>query len=180
MVHAQIDIWVIPLVFFLLPRATEAIYTCTFSILCQELALLPPANDDESKKTPPHTRANPPASDKDQVTLDSEEKERLRALGPCVCNMDFEPAQFNAFKQFFSGEVQGFHFHFCQAVACNVQAHAELSRLSWRDTLDTCRFVLAQFSALAFLKPEHTAMGFEVLSKNPYIVKHPEFKPFLK
>ena len=46
--------------------------------------------------------------------------------------------------------------------------------------MDTCRFVLAQFSALAFLKPEHTAMGFKVLSKDPYIVKHPEFKPFLE
>ncbi|KAJ9088030.1 hypothetical protein DSO57_1027124 [Entomophthora muscae] len=71
-------------------------------------------------------------------------------------------------------------YYYCQSVACNVQANADLSRLSQRGTLDTFKFVLAQFSALAFLKPEHTAQGFEVLSKDPYLVKHPEFRAFLE
>ncbi|KAJ9089889.1 hypothetical protein DSO57_1008290 [Entomophthora muscae] len=83
-------------------------------------------------------------------------------------------------EQLFSRKVQGCHFHFCQAVVCSVQAHAELSRLSQRDTSDTCKFVLAQFFALAFLKPEHSAQGFEILSKDPYTVKHPEFRLFLE
>ncbi|KAJ9062996.1 hypothetical protein DSO57_1004628 [Entomophthora muscae] len=79
------------------------------------LSLLPsPNNNNDAKKTFTHTRTNSPATDKDQVTLDLEEK-----------------------------------------------AYAKLSRLSQRDTSDTCKFVLAQFSALAFLKPEHTAQGFK-------------------
>ena len=42
------------------------------------------------------------------------------------------------------------------------------------------KFVLVQFSALAFLKPEHTAQGYKVLFKDPYIVKHTELRPFLE
>ncbi|KAJ9057413.1 hypothetical protein DSO57_1022953 [Entomophthora muscae] len=99
---------------------------------------------------------------------------------PHICIMDFDPAQFNAFEQLFNAEVQGCHFHFCQVVAQNVQAHAKLSKFSQRDTLDTCKFVLTQFSALAFLKPDHTAQGFKVLSKDPYTVNHLYFKSFLE
>ncbi|KAJ9087128.1 hypothetical protein DSO57_1036360 [Entomophthora muscae] len=74
--------------------------------------------------------------------------------------MEFEPAQFNAFEKLFGVEVQECHFYFHQAFACNVQANDDLSRFSWRNTLDTCILVLTQFSVLAFLKPEHTAQGF--------------------
>ncbi|KAJ9075001.1 hypothetical protein DSO57_1000941 [Entomophthora muscae] len=59
MSHAQIDIWVIPLTFFLLPGATKAIYTCAFTILLQALSLLPDNNN--AKKTP-YTFTNPPAA----------------------------------------------------------------------------------------------------------------------
>ncbi|KAJ9089754.1 hypothetical protein DSO57_1009505 [Entomophthora muscae] len=68
-------------------------------------------------RRPPHIPTNSPDADKDQATLDSEEKVSLRALGPHICIMDFNPAQFNAFEQLFSRELQGCHFHFCQAVA---------------------------------------------------------------
>ncbi|KAJ9067710.1 hypothetical protein DSO57_1036391 [Entomophthora muscae] len=144
MINAQIDIWVIPLTFFIFPGATEAIYTCASFILFQELSLLPP--NDDAKKTPPHMHPNPPDADKDQATLDLKEKVGLRALGPHICIMEFEPAQFNAFEQLFGMKVQGYHFYFHQAVACNVQENDDLSRLSWRNTLDTCIFVLTQFS----------------------------------
>ncbi|KAJ9067064.1 hypothetical protein DSO57_1003370 [Entomophthora muscae] len=90
MVHAQIDIREISLAFFLFPGATKAIYTRAFSILCKELSLLSPDNNNGAKKTP-HTCTNPPAADTNQATLDLEKKVRLRALGPHMCIMDFEP-----------------------------------------------------------------------------------------
>ncbi|KAJ9049548.1 hypothetical protein DSO57_1023351 [Entomophthora muscae] len=48
-------------------------------------------NSDNAKKTPPHTCTNPPDADQDQATLNTEKKARLRALGPHICIMDFEP-----------------------------------------------------------------------------------------
>ncbi|KAJ9083286.1 hypothetical protein DSO57_1036196 [Entomophthora muscae] len=56
MIHAQIDIQVIPIAFSLLPGATKAIYTCVFSILCRAITLLSLANNDKFKKTPPQLR----------------------------------------------------------------------------------------------------------------------------
>ncbi|KAJ9069189.1 hypothetical protein DSO57_1021189 [Entomophthora muscae] len=55
-----------------------------------------------------------PDADKGQVTLDLEEKARLRALGPNICIMDFEPTKFNAYEQLFDGKAQGSHFYYCQ------------------------------------------------------------------
>ncbi|KAJ9066711.1 hypothetical protein DSO57_1006933 [Entomophthora muscae] len=52
MVHAQVDIWVILLVFFFLPGATKAIYTRAFTILQQELSLLLLTNNIQKS---PHT-----------------------------------------------------------------------------------------------------------------------------
>ncbi|KAJ9057668.1 hypothetical protein DSO57_1020405 [Entomophthora muscae] len=67
----------------------------------------PPASSKEPPQAgslthTPYTGANPPNADKDQATLDLEEKVRLRALGPHICITDFKPAQFNAFEQLFS------------------------------------------------------------------------------
>ncbi|KAJ9069312.1 hypothetical protein DSO57_1019874 [Entomophthora muscae] len=157
-IHAQIGIWVIPLASFLLPEATKAIYTRVFSILHSTLSLLSPDNNNDAKKTP-HTCANHPATDKDQATLDSEEKVRLRTLGPHMCIMDFEPAQFNAFEQLFSGEVQECHFHFHQAISCNVQSHAKLSRL-----IQSVRAQKSLDNQLAFLEAKPPQLG------NPYQV----------
>ncbi|KAJ9055011.1 hypothetical protein DSO57_1008617 [Entomophthora muscae] len=73
---------------------------------------------------PPRTFANPPDAKKDQATLDREEKVSLCSPGPCICIMDFEPAQLNAYTQILGREVQGCHSHCRQVAACNVQANA--------------------------------------------------------
>ncbi|KAJ9060740.1 hypothetical protein DSO57_1027786 [Entomophthora muscae] len=51
MIYAQIDIQVIPLSFFLLPKDIKAIYTYSLSILCQELSLLPLTNNTQKSHT---------------------------------------------------------------------------------------------------------------------------------
>ncbi|KAJ9059784.1 hypothetical protein DSO57_1037908 [Entomophthora muscae] len=81
--------------------------------------------------------------------------------------MEFEQAQFRAFKATFNGEVQGCFFHFRQALIKNLKSNKEFFEKYLNDDKGKCCFVITQFAALAFVRPEHTGIGFEALCQGP-------------
>ncbi|KAJ9088840.1 hypothetical protein DSO57_1019118 [Entomophthora muscae] len=86
--------------------------------------------------------------------------------------MDFEQAQFRAFETNFNEEVQGFFFHFRQALIKHLQSKKELFDKYLNDGKGKCCFTMTQFTALAFMQPEHTGLGFEAILEDAYIKKH--------
>ncbi|KAJ9063185.1 hypothetical protein DSO57_1002485 [Entomophthora muscae] len=95
--------------------------------------------------------------------------------------MDFETAQYNTFVNTFDGEVQGCFFHYKKAVNRQLKGLPELSKLHRLDTSGKCKFLIQQFVALAFVKPEHTRQAFDLLCQDSYAKKHEDsFYPFIK
>ncbi|KAJ9059788.1 hypothetical protein DSO57_1037881 [Entomophthora muscae] len=77
--------------------------------------------------------------------------------------MDFEQAQFRSFEATFNGEA-GPHQ--------TSQEQKELFEKYLNNGKGKCRFAMTQFAALAFVRPEHTGLGFEALLEDAYIKKH--------
>ncbi|KAJ9088646.1 hypothetical protein DSO57_1020979 [Entomophthora muscae] len=130
---------------------------------------------------PTHTtRANPSSAEKDESTLATEKLAHAHSLGPKVIIIDFEQAQFRAFKATFNGEVQGCFFHFRQALIKNLKSNKELFGKYLNDGKGKCCFAITQFAALAFVRLENTGIGFEALLEDVYVKKHSSiFKGYL-
>lgn len=175
--HGQFEDKAIPLVYFLLSGFSTEVYQEAFTIVRDALAELP------SKKPIPAThatRGKPAEEEKDEETLAAEKEEWLSSLGPKVIIMDYEQAQYNAFKNTFDGEVQGCFFHFRQAVYRNMYSKPDLYNKFLNDGSGKIRFRIAQFAALAFVKSDHVSQGFVALLYDPYMVAHePLFKDFI-
>ncbi|KAJ9089958.1 hypothetical protein DSO57_1007777 [Entomophthora muscae] len=97
-VHSLIEGKVLPFAYFLIPGATEEIYTRAFKILQEGIKSLP-----SNRKSPPghNTRANPDDDEKDEATLAAEKEAQDKALGPSTIIMNYETAQYNAFVNTF-------------------------------------------------------------------------------
>lgn len=177
-VHATVESKVLPFAYFLLPGATEEIYTKAFKILQDAMKALPVPDEPTAG---PSTRANPDDSQKDAETLAQEQLARDKALGPAVIIMDYETAQYNAFKEVFDGEVQGCFFHYRQAITRRLQQTPALSKLSREDTTGKCKSVIQKLVALAFVKPDDVGTGFMIIERLEYVLEHVEvFAPFLE
>ncbi|KAJ9082409.1 hypothetical protein DSO57_1039614 [Entomophthora muscae] len=167
--HEQFNDQVMPFVFFLLPDAKTEVYTRAFKIVRDALSSLP------TNQLPPlthATRAKPSSAEKDESTLAAEQLAHARLLGPKVIIMDFEQEQFRAFEVTFNGEVWGCFFHFRQALIKNLKSKKELFNKYLNDDKGKCHFAITQFAALAFMRPEHTGLGFEALLGDTYVKKH--------
>ncbi|KAJ9073001.1 hypothetical protein DSO57_1021221 [Entomophthora muscae] len=76
--------------------------------------------------------------------------------------------------------TQGCFFHFRQALIKNLNNENDLFEKYLNNGKGKCCFALTQFSALAFVRPEHTGIGFEALLEDAYIKKHSTiFKGYL-
>ncbi|KAJ9061874.1 hypothetical protein DSO57_1016279 [Entomophthora muscae] len=94
--------------------------------------------------------------------------------------MDFEQAQFRAFKATFNREVQGCFFHFRQALIKKLKSEKDLFEKYLNNGKWKCCFALTQFAALTFVCPKNTGIGFEALLEDAYIKKHSTiFKGYL-
>ncbi|KAJ9056378.1 hypothetical protein DSO57_1033649 [Entomophthora muscae] len=94
--------------------------------------------------------------------------------------MDFELAQFRAFETIFNGEVQGCFFHFRQALIKRLKSEKKLFDKYLNDGKGKCFFSMTQLADLAFVKTEHTGLGFEAIQEDAYVKKHSSiFKSYL-
>ncbi|KAJ9071093.1 hypothetical protein DSO57_1000768 [Entomophthora muscae] len=75
------------------------------------------------------------------------------------------------FEATFIGEVQGCFFHFRQALIKHPKSEKELFEKYLNNGKGKCRFTLIQLAALAFVRPEHTRIGFEALLEDAYVKK---------